>query len=130
AGEMTPRAHAGRLIRAGDDEVVIGFVGRFVSQKAPQVVVRAMRRVAAAAPRARLALVGAGPLEEPLRRLADELGVASRILWLGERDARTVMTAFDVFAISSCKEGLPYVVLEAMSAGLPVVATDTAGDAS
>src|SRR5205085_502612 len=49
------------------------------------------------------------------------------ILWLGERDARTVMTAFDVFVISSCKEGLPYVVLEAMSAGLPVVATDTAG---
>jgi glycosyltransferase involved in cell wall biosynthesis len=127
AGEMTPRDHARRLIGAGDDEVVIGFVGRLVSQKAPQVLVRAMRRVAAAAPQARLALVGAGPLEEPLRRLADESGVASRILWLGERDARTIMAGFDVFAISSCKEGLPYVVLEAMSAGLPVVATDTAG---
>ena len=127
AGEMTPRDHARRLIGAGDDEVVIGFVGRLVSQKMPQVLVRAMRRVAAAAPQARLALVGAGPLEEPLRRLADESGVASRILWLGERDARTIMAGFDVFAISSCKEGLPYVVLEAMSAGLPVVATDTAG---
>lgn len=127
AGELTPRAHARRAIGVGDDELAIGFVGRFVSQKAPQVTVRAMGRVAAAAPHARLALVGAGPLEEPMRRLAVELGIADRILWLGERDARTVMAGFDVFAISSCKEGLPYVVLEAMSAGLPVVATDTAG---
>jgi glycosyltransferase involved in cell wall biosynthesis len=62
-----------------------------------------------------------------LRKLAGDLGLADRVLWLGERDARTVMAGFDVFAISSCKEGLPYVVLEAMSAGLPVVATDTAG---
>ena len=127
AGELTPRAHARRAIGVGDDELLIGFVGRFVSQKAPQVILRAMARVTAAAPEARLALVGAGPLEEPMRRLAVELGVADRILWLGERDARTVMAGFDVFAISSCKEGLPYVVLEAMSAGLPVVATDTAG---
>jgi glycosyltransferase involved in cell wall biosynthesis len=126
-GGMTPRAHARQLIGAGEGELVIGFVGRLVSQKAPQVLVRAMGRVAGAAPHARLALVGVGPLEEPLRRLAGELGVAEKVLWLGERDARTVMAGFDVFAISSCKEGLPYVVLEAMSAGLPVVATVAAG---
>ena len=55
------------------------------------------------------------------------LGVAGRVLWLGERDARGVLAGFDVFALSSRKEGLPYVVLEAMAAGLPVVATATAG---
>ena len=125
--QLSPRPHARRLIGAAEGDLVIGFVGRFVPQKAPHVLVRAMARVAAAAPHARLAMVGAGPLEEPLRRLAAELGVAERVLWLGERDARTVVAGFDVFAISSCKEGLPYVVLEAMSAALPVVATDTAG---
>jgi glycosyltransferase involved in cell wall biosynthesis len=76
---------------------------------------------------ARLAVVGTGPLEQGLRELARRLGVADRVRWLGERDARGVMAGFDVFAISSRKEGLPYVVLEAMAAGLPVVATASAG---
>ena len=127
SAEITPRAHARKLLGVGDGEVVVGFVGRFVTQKAPHVLVRAFGTAVAGKAQDRLALVGAGPLEAPLRKLADELGVADHVLWLGERDARTVMAAFDVFAISSCKEGLPYVVLEAMSAGLPVVATDTAG---
>jgi glycosyltransferase involved in cell wall biosynthesis len=72
-------------------------------------------------------MVGDGPLAPSLHDVARRFGIAERILWLGERDARTVMAGFDVFAIPSCKEGLPYVVLEAMSAGLPVVATDSAG---
>jgi glycosyltransferase involved in cell wall biosynthesis len=62
-----------------------------------------------------------------MQALAAELRIGNRVLWLGERDARGVIAAFDVFAISSRKEGLPYVVLEAMSAGLPVVATSSAG---
>jgi glycosyltransferase involved in cell wall biosynthesis len=127
AAEVAPRAEARKLIGAGEGELVIGFVGRLVEQKAPEVLVRAMCRVTAAAPLATLAVVGAGPLERPLRELAARLGVAERILWLGEQDARSVMAGFDVLAIPSRKEGLPYVALEAMSAGLPVVATDSAG---
>lgn len=125
--ELAPRHEARRAIGAGDGEFVIGFVGRFVSQKAADVLLRAMRPVAAALPGARLAMVGAGPLEAELRGLSEHVGVADKTRWLGERDARALMAGFDVFAMPSCKEGLPYVVLEAMSAGLPVVATDTAG---
>ena len=125
--ELAPRAEARRAIGAADDELVIGFVGRFVSQKAADLLIRAMKPVAAALPQARLAMVGAGPLEASLRELARQSGVADRIRWLGERDARALIAGFDVFAMPSCKEGLPYVVLEAMSAALPVVATDTAG---
>lgn len=127
ASELAPRDSARREIGAKDHDVVIGFVGRFVSQKAPHVLLQAMREVAGASPRSRLAMVGAGPLEASLRTLAENIGIADRIIWLGERDARLLMAGFDVFAIPSCMEGLPYVVLEAMSAGLPVVATDTAG---
>src|SRR5207248_3561891 len=62
-----------------------------------------------------------------LRQQGQRLGIADKIIWLGERDARGVLAGFDVFALSSRKEGLPYVVLEAMAAGLPVVATASAG---
>jgi glycosyltransferase involved in cell wall biosynthesis len=72
-------------------------------------------------------MVGAGPLDEELRALAARLNMADKIAWLGERDARGVLAGFDIFALSSRKEGLPYVVLEAMAAGLPIVATTSAG---
>ena len=72
-------------------------------------------------------IVGAGPLEEALRASAERLGVTERILWLGERDAKEVLPAFDVLAVPSRKEGLPYVVLEALAAGRPIVATSAAG---
>jgi glycosyltransferase involved in cell wall biosynthesis len=124
---LTPREAARREVGVKDDEIVIGFVGRLVEQKAVDVLIRAFAQLVKASDRARLAMVGAGPLDRPLRDLADRLGVAGKIVWLGERDARGVLAAFDVFALSSRKEGLPYVVLEAMAAGLPVVATRSAG---
>ena len=124
---LAPREQARREIGAPEDAVVIGFVGRLVSQKAPDVLVRAFAAAARAAPRAHLAVVGAGPLEASTRALAAELGVAGKVAWLGERDAREVLAGFDVMALASRKEGLPYVVLEAMAAGLPVVATASAG---
>jgi glycosyltransferase involved in cell wall biosynthesis len=125
--QLVPREQARRAIGAPDDAVVIGFVGRLVEQKAPEVLVRGFAAALPLAPLARLAIVGSGPLEGSLRDLATSLGVAERIHWLGERDARGVLAGFDAFALSSRKEGLPYVVLEAMAAGLPVVATVSAG---
>ncbi|MDB5321755.1 MAG: glycosyl transferase group 1, partial [Phycisphaerales bacterium] len=125
--KLTPRHEARRIMGVADDALVIGFVGRLVDQKAPEVLVKAFATTAKVAPQARLAMVGAGPLDKPLRDLAWRLGVADKIIWLGERDARGVFAGFDIFALSSRKEGLPYVVLEAMVAGLPVVATSSAG---
>ena len=78
-------------------------------------------------PNARLVMVGSGPLLDPMRELGKSLNVADKILWLGERDARDIFAAFDIFALSSRKEGLPYVLLEAMAVGLPLVATESSG---
>lgn len=110
-----------------DDTPVIGFVGRLVAQKAPEVLVRAFANIASSLPNAVLAMVGSGPLEEELRLLCGGLGIAERVLFLGERPASGVLAAFDIFALPSRNEGLPYVLLEAMAAGLPIVATSTAG---
>jgi glycosyltransferase involved in cell wall biosynthesis len=125
--DLTPRGKARRDMNVDDDALVIGFVGRLVEQKAPHILFEAFARCAKANPHARLAMVGDGPLNADLRQQANELGIADKVIWLGERDARGVLAGFDVFALSSRKEGLPYVVLEAMAAGLPVVATASAG---
>ena len=125
--DTTCRETARRAIGVGDEELVIGFVGRLVGQKAADVLLRAFSRVSANVPAARLAMVGSGPLLESLQQLALTLCISEKVIWLGECDARPIYPAFDLFAIASRKEGLPYVVLEAMAAGLPVVATDSAG---
>jgi glycosyltransferase involved in cell wall biosynthesis len=111
-----------------DDEVCVGFVGRLVPQKSPETMLRsfAALRDRAGTP-VRLFMIGDGPLAEPLRRLSADLGIAAGVVWLGERDAKTLMHAFDVLALTSDSEGHPIVVLEAMARGLPVVATSVGG---
>ena len=125
--ELTDRAAARSEMNVSDDKIVAGFVGRLVDQKAPHVLIEAFARAVQTVPHLRLALVGAGPLERSLRQLAHGLRVNEHVIWLGERDARSVLAGFDLFAMSSRKEGLPYVILEAMNVGLPIVATDSSG---
>jgi len=109
-----PRADSG-------DHVVIGSIGRLERQKGYDVLVRALAQL----PQARVVLVGDGPERADLRALAERLGVADRLEITGwAAEARRRLSGFDVFALPSRWEGLPLVILEAMHAALPVVATD------
>ncbi len=70
-------------------------------------------------------MVGYGPLEAELKARSLELGLADAVVWAGFRDdIPAVMSSFDVFALSSQYEGFGLVLLEAMAAGKPVVATN------
>jgi len=105
----------------------VGFLGRLAPQKnLPMLLAAFAKAVADTGRTAVLAIAGAGPLENALRAEARRLGIVSRVLWLGECDA-TVLRTFDVFALPSLYEGLPYVLLESMAAGLPVVSTRVGG---
>jgi glycosyltransferase involved in cell wall biosynthesis len=118
----TTRAHARRLLGLPDDALVVGTVGRLDHQKAPGDFVAAM----AALPHPNLIAVwvGDGPLRESVQRQIAGSGLAGRLLLAGERnDVGTLLPAFDVFAMSSRYEGLPCAVVEAMTCGIPVVAT-------
>src|SRR5205823_14138786 len=102
----------------GARDTVVGFVGRLSPQKAPEVLLKAFALLVPKLPSAVLVVIGDGPLSEPLRKLAEEWDVAGRVKWLGWRDGGHAMSAFDVFVLPSRYEGLPYVAIEALVAGL------------
>ena len=111
----------------GHNDLAVGFVGRFVPQKAPLILLGAFAKVAPKNPQARLVMVGDGPLKNHLKQRARELALEDRVIWPGFMDGRQAMRAFDIFALSSDYEGFPYVLLEAMAEGLPLVATRVGG---
>jgi glycosyltransferase involved in cell wall biosynthesis len=106
-----------------EDAPLVVAVGRLIEQKDHATLLRAFARVHAERPDARLAILGAGPLEAETRALADELGLSAAFVLPGRTEVRDWLERADVFAHSSRWEGFGIVLLEAMLAGLPVVAT-------
>jgi glycosyltransferase involved in cell wall biosynthesis len=105
----------------GRSPVVLGSVGRLDEQKGYELLVEAL----AGLPDASGVVVGDGPLRAALEARAAELGVAGRLQLPGwSDDARSRLPDFDVFVLPSRYEGFPLSIIEAMLAGLPVVATD------
>ena len=113
-----------------DDERVILAVGRFSKEKALDDLVTAFAQLLRAQPqiKARLVLVGDGPERGPVQQLSAELGAQEYILFAGQvSDPRPYYAAADVLAMPSLSEGSPLALLEAMAAGLPIVATEVGG---
>jgi glycosyltransferase involved in cell wall biosynthesis len=107
---------------------MIGAVGRLSAEKGFDVLLRAAQRLIAAELDVGVLIAGDGEEATPLQTLTQELGIADRVCLLGYRgDVRPVFEAMDVFCLSSYREGLPNVVLEAMAMEVPVVATNIAG---
>jgi glycosyltransferase involved in cell wall biosynthesis len=111
-----PEAHPPRLV----------MVARFAPQKDHALLLRALAGLKELP--WTLDLVGEGPLLPQARALAQALGLAERVRFLGaRRDVAEVLAGAQVFALATRWEGLPLSVLEAMRSGLPVVATDVGG---
>jgi glycosyltransferase involved in cell wall biosynthesis len=107
---------------------VVGMVARLQPEKGVTSFLKAAAHVAKEFPQARFVVVGDGPLREELFRLAEDLRVRERVLFLGFRpDAQALIKMMDVVAVPSVSEGTPLVVLEAMAAGVPVVASAVGG---
>jgi sugar transferase (PEP-CTERM/EpsH1 system associated) len=111
---------------------VIGTVGRLQDVKDQATLIEAFALLCARRPAARndlrLAIVGDGPLRERLAQKAQDAGVLELVWFPGARnDIPELMRSFDVFALSSIAEGTPVTLLEAMSCGRPVVATNVGG---
>jgi glycosyltransferase involved in cell wall biosynthesis len=120
--------HRRSVFGAQPDELIIGCVARFDPVKRLDVLLEATARLRQRFPRIRLVLVGGGPLESTLRQRVAQLGIDEHVsLQAGFPEALRCYSAWDVYATMSSREGLPYAVLEAMAAGLTVVASDVPG---
>ena len=103
------------------------FVGRMVHQKNPSCLVRAIHRLPAAQ-RPWVVMVGDGPLRQETEAMVSASGMEDDFSFIGEReDTIQLMQASDFLVLPSLHEGMPNVVLEAMSAGCPVIASDAGG---
>ncbi|HJQ53089.1 MAG TPA: glycosyltransferase [Gemmatimonadaceae bacterium] len=108
-----------------DGRLVAGWVGRLSPEKGADVMLRALSESDA---NWILSIIGDGPDQDSLRRLAVQLGVAHRITWHGTvSGAASLFSAFDAFVLSSRTEGTPIVLFEAMDASVPIVATTVGG---
>jgi glycosyltransferase involved in cell wall biosynthesis len=107
--------------------VVVGTIARLDPVKDLATLIHATAAVARQMPIA-LIVIGDGPEREQLESLAAELRVESSVRFLGHRDdARVWLGGCDVYANSSIHEGVSLTILEAMAAGLPIVATRVGG---
>lgn len=107
---------------------VVGTVGNLTPKKQHRDLLDAAVKVRSEFPDLRVVLVGLGPLESALREQARRLGLGSTVIFAGFRDdVPRVVSAFDVFVLSSVHEGLPISMLEAMALGKPVVVTEVGG---
>jgi glycosyltransferase involved in cell wall biosynthesis len=102
------------------DALVLGHVGRLAPPKNHAFLVEVLAAVAAREPRARLLLVGGGPLEERIRAAVAARGLADRVVLTGPRaDVPRLLGAMDLFVFPSLWEGMPLSLVEAQAAGLP-----------
>jgi glycosyltransferase involved in cell wall biosynthesis len=121
---VTPaeRQRARTALGLSEDARVVGTVGRLDAQKSPADMVAAL--AALERDDVYVVWVGGGSLFDSTRQLIERKGLGGRFMLLGDRaDVPALLPAFDVFALSSLYEGLPCALVEAMTCGIPVVAT-------
>jgi sugar transferase (PEP-CTERM/EpsH1 system associated) len=122
------RKFAGRTAQRAPGEVLIGSVGRLVAVKNYGLLLQALARLPPQIPW-RLVLIGDGPERRQLESAAEGLGIGARVSFLGHRDdVAELLGDLDLFVLPSISEGMSNTLLEAMAAGVAVIASDVGGN--
>lgn len=123
--QQLSRLDARKALGLPRDGRTIGALGRLVPLKGHRNLIEAFASLTSRFPDVQLAIIGDGREMDKLKQLAVQLGVADRVYLPGFREnAASYVTAFDVFAMPSTREGLGLALLEGMAGKLPVVASE------
>ena len=110
------------------DDIVVGAISELTKNKGLDYLIGAVKNLKISRPDIKCVIIGDGEERESLRNRINSLDLENTVYLTGFlKNACSYLKSFDVFAMPSLKEGLPYVLLEAMSAGLPVAATSVGG---
>ena len=111
-----------------DENKTIGIIGRIAYEKGHAYFLKAIVEVIKVFPKLKCLIVGEGPLKREVEELSKELGILQNCIFTGVRyDIPEILSILNVLVLSSLAEGLPTVILEAMAARCPVVATRVGG---
>lgn len=124
------KGEARRRFNLEEAGFIFGMVAQFRKEKDQKGVIKALKLLKEKGHKVKLVLAGDGPKLEEAKKLAEELKVKEDVLFLGRVNPKEIpflLKALDVFVYATYREGMPMAVLEAMAAGLPVIATDAEG---
>ena len=122
----TVRKEVRHELNIGDNQLVIGHVGRFDLQKNHQFIIDIFHELHNMNKESVLILVGTGKLIDQIKEKVKELHLEDSVMFLGVRsDVNRLMQAFDAFLFPSLFEGLPVTLVEAQAAGLPILMSDS-----
>lgn len=111
-----------------NDEFLVGTIGRLSKEKNQAYLLKAICKVIEKNSNVKVLVVGDGPQLGHLRKTAEKLGLADRIVFTGIiKDIIPVYQALDIFVLPSLTEGVPMTILEAMASKVPVIATNVGG---
>ena len=127
-GEYTEKPIWRSMLSLSPRDVLLGLVGRFHKQKGHIVLLKALPFILAQAPHTHVLFCGEGREEARLKVMVQDLGLTGHVHFVGLiENAYQMLSQIDIVVVPSLWEGMPNVVLEAMAAGRPVVASNVAG---
>lgn len=124
---MHSRAEARRLLSVPYEAPCVGFVGRLTYQKNPELFLRSFAMTLQRCPAAIAVVIGDGDQRDHLMALTERLEMGQAVRFVGWKSAQPLLSAFDLLALTSRYDAMPYVLAEAVHAGLPIVTTDVGG---
>lgn len=125
---LSQKQQVRKALKLNDNDVAIFSVGRLVELKRFNILIEAISRLKQH-PQIKAFIVGNGPEQKKLEALIAKYNIASQVSLLGERsDVTKLLSAADIFTLTSETEGMSKSILEALAAGLPVIATNVGGN--